>query len=37
MKKGIIVLIALVAIAIFWGVGVYNGLVFETIEPELVE
>lgn len=27
MKKGIIVLIALVAIAIFWGVGVYNGLV----------
>jgi len=27
MKKGIIVLIALLAIAIFWGVGVYNGLV----------
>lgn len=27
MKKGIIVLIALVAIAIFWGVSVYNGLV----------
>ena len=27
MKKGIIVLIALVAIAIFWGIGVYNGLV----------
>lgn len=27
MKKGIIVLIALVVIAIFWGVGVYNGLV----------
>ena len=27
MKKGIIVLIALVAIAIFWGVGIYNGLV----------
>ena len=26
-EKGIIVLIALLAIAIFWGVGVYNGLV----------
>lgn len=27
MKKGIIVLIALLAIVIFWGVGIYNGLV----------
>ena len=27
MKKGIIVLIALLALVIFWGVGIYNGLV----------
>ena len=27
MKKGIIVIIALLAVLVFWGVGVYNGLV----------
>ena len=34
MKKGLIVIIALVVLAILWGMGIYNGLVSkqETVE-----
>ena len=27
MKKGLIIILALVAVLVIWGVGVYNGLV----------
>lgn len=37
MKKGLIVVLALVALAVIWGVGIYNGLVSkqETVETAL--